>query len=235
MPVGINLRPIHGKAALAKKSDNYTKTGLPSARRASHSSTPMNFFDVLVSSIQDPQSATQKSDLEGLLGALLGGAPGAAPQPSARQLPPQAAEGLAGTIGHVLKPALREAGRQGGLEGIDALLGSLKQNANSPQALERTLGRERMDQMVTQAQQKSGLPVDAIMSMLPVILPAIVSLLQSGARSGAAVPSAQAGAASGDPLAGLVSNPLLKGFLDSDRDGDVDMQDLVRLGSKFLQ
>lgn len=194
----------------------------------------MNFFDVLVSSIQDPQAGTQKSDLEGLLGALLGGAP-AAQQPSARQLPPQAAEGLAGTIGRALKPALREAGQQGGIEGIDALLGSLKQNANSPQALERTLGRERMDQMVTQAQQKSGLPVDAIMSMLPVILPALISLLQSGARSGATAPSAQAGAAAGDPLAGLASNPLLQGFLDSDGDGDVDMQDLVRLGSKFLQ
>lgn len=194
----------------------------------------MNFFDVLVSSIQDPQAGTQKSDLEGLLGALLGGAPAAA-QPSARQVPPQAAEGLAGTIGSVLKPALREAGQRGGIEGIDALLGSLKQNANSPQALERTLGHDRMEQMVNKAQQKSGLPADAIMSMLPVILPAIISLLQSGARSGAAAPSAQTGVTAGDPLAGLVSNPLLKGFLDSDGDGDVDMQDLVRLGSKFLQ
>lgn len=196
----------------------------------------MNFFDVLVSSIQDPQSTTQKSDLEGLLGALLGGAPGTAPA-QARQIPSGAAEGLAGTIGSTLKPALREAGQQGGIDGIDALLGSLKQNANSPQALERTLGRGRMDQMVTQAQQKSGLPVDSIMSMLPVIIPALVALLQSGARAGAApsVPSARTGATADDPFAALASNPLLKGFLDSDGDGDVDMQDLVRLGSKFLQ
>jgi hypothetical protein len=197
----------------------------------------MNFFDVLVSSIQDPQAGTQKSDLEGLLGALLGGAPGATPQqPQARQIPPGAAEGLAGTIGSVLKPALREAGQQGGIEGIDALLGSLKQNANSPQALERTLGRDRMDQMVNKAQQKSGLPADAIGSLLPVIIPALVSLLQSGARSGAAMPPGpQAGATAGDPLTGLASNPLLQGFLDSDGDGDVDMEDLVRLGSKFLK
>ncbi len=191
----------------------------------------MNFFDVLVSSIQDPQSATQKSDLEGLLGALLGGAPGAA---QAREIPAGAAEGLAGTVGSVLKPALREAGQQGGIEGIDALLGSLKQNANSPQALERTLGHDRMEQMVNKAQQKSGLPTGDIMSMLPIIIPALVSLLQSGARQGAA-PTAQAGTTAGDPLAGLVSNPLLKGFLDSDGDGDVDMEDLVRLGSKFVK
>ena len=194
----------------------------------------MNFFDVLVSSIQDPQSATQKSDLEGLLGALLGGAPGTA---QARGIPAGAAEGLAGTVGSVLKPALREAGQQGGIEGIDALLGSLKQNANSPQALERTLGHDRMEQMVNKAQQKSGLPTGDIMSMLPVIIPALVSLLQSGARAGAApsAPTARTGATADDPFAALASNPLLKGFLDSDGDGDVDMQDLVRLGSKFLQ
>ena len=196
----------------------------------------MNFFDVLVSSMKDPQAGTQKSDLEGLLGALLGGAPAAAQQ-TTRQIPAEAAEGLAGTVGRVLKPALREAGQQGGIEGIDALLGSLKQNASSPQALERTLGRERMDQMVTQAQQKSGLPVDAIMSMLPVIIPALVGLLQSGARAGAApsATSARTGATSDDPFAALASNPLLKGFLDSDGDGDVDMADLVAMGSKFLR
>jgi hypothetical protein len=196
----------------------------------------MNFFDVLVSSIQDPQSATQKSDLEGLLGALLGGAPGTA---QAREIPAGAAEGLAGTVGSVLKPALREAGQQGGIEGIDALLGSLKQNANSPQALERTLGHDRMEQMVNKAQQKSGLPTGDIKSMLPVIIPALVSLLQSGARAGSApaAPSVRTGATAtaDDPFAALASNPLLKGFLDSDGDGDIDMQDLVRLGSKFLQ
>jgi hypothetical protein len=194
----------------------------------------MNFFDVLVSSIQDPQAGTQKSDLEGLLGALLGGEPSGAPGQN-RQLPPGAAEGLAGTIGSVLKPALREAGEQGGIQGIDALLGSLQQNANSPQALERTLGHDRMEQMVNQAQKKSGLPTDTIMQMLPVILPALVALLQSGARSGSPAPAAQTGATAGDPLAGLASNPLLKGFLDSDGDGDVDMTDLINLGSKFLK
>jgi uncharacterized protein YidB (DUF937 family) len=191
----------------------------------------MNFFETLVSSIQDPQAGTQKSDLETLLGALTGASSGGG------ALPPGAAEGLASTVGNVLKPALREAAQQSGTEGIDALLGSLKENSSSPQQLERTLGRERVEQMVTQAGRKSGAPPDVIMSMLPVIIPALVSLLQSGARRGAPSSSAaQTGAVAGDPLAGLLdSNPLLKGFLDSDGDGDVDMADLVAMGSKFLR
>lgn len=190
---------------------------------------PMNFFDILVSSIQDPNTGTQKSDLQGLLGALTG----ATAQTAPAQMPAGTAEGLAGAIGSMLKPALREAGQSGGMEGIDALLGSLKQNANSPRQLEQTLGRDRMEQMVGRAQQKSGLPADTIMSMLPVILPALISLLQSGSRSGA--PSAQAGATAGNPLGGLGSNPLLQSFMDSDGDGDVDMADLVAMGSKFLR
>ena len=188
----------------------------------------MNFFDVLVSSIQDPQAGTQKSDLQNLLGALTGGG-----QPGAGALPADAASGLAGAIGSVLKPALREAGQSGGMEGIDALLGSIKQNADSPRQLEQTLGRERMEQMVGKAQQKSGLPPDMIMSMLPVIIPAIISLLQSGSRS--AAPSAQSGATAGDTLGSLAANPLLKSFMDSDGDGDVDMTDIVAMGSKFLR
>ena len=149
-------------------------------------------------------------------------------------MPSGAAEGLAGAIGSALKPALREAGQSGGMQGIDALLGSLTQNAGSPQQIERTIGHDRMEQMVNQAQQKSGLSPEVIMSMLPVVLPAVIALLKSGARSGA--PAAQTGATAGDPLGALVaSNPLLKSFMDSDGDGDVDMTDLVAMGSKFLR
>ena len=188
----------------------------------------MNFFDVLVSSIQDPQAGTQKADLQGLLSALTG-----TPGQSFGTVPAGAAQGVAGAIGSFLKPALREAGQSGGMEGIDALLGSLKQNAGSPQQLEQTLGRERMAEMVNKAQQKSGLAPDAILGMLPAILPAVISLLQSGARTG--TPSAQSGATAGDPMGALASNPLLKSFMDSDGDGDVDMADLVAMGSRFLR
>lgn len=189
----------------------------------------MNFFDALVSSIQDPQAGTQKSDLQALLDALAGGSS----QSAANPLPAGAAEGLAGAIGNFLKPALREAGQSGGRQSIDALLGSLKQHAGNPQDLENTLGRERMEQMVGQAQQKCGLPTDRIMGMLPVVLPAVVALLQSGARTGA--PSGQAEASAGAPLGALSPNPLLKSFMDSDGDGHVEMADLVAMGSKFLR
>lgn len=188
----------------------------------------MNFFETLVSSIQDPQAGTQKADLQGLLNALTGnqGATEAG-------VPPDAAQGVAGAIGSFLKPALREAGQSGGTEGIDALLGSLKQSANSPQQLEQTLGRERMQQLIGNAQQKSGLSPEAIVGMLPALLPAVVSLLQSGARAGTPAPGAAA--AAGSPMGALAANPLLQSFIDSDGDGDVDMADLVAMGSKFLR
>lgn len=39
----------------------------------------------------------------------------------------------------------------------------------------------------------------------------------------------------GEPPAGLATNPLLPNFLDTDGAGDVDMADLIRLGSKFFK
>ncbi|MFN9945043.1 MAG: hypothetical protein ACK56I_36805, partial [bacterium] len=91
MRIGIISRSIRGKTP-HEKIVFLGQSGLPSARRRGQSLIPMNFFDVLVSSIQDPQAATQKSDLQGLLGALTG----ASGQGTANQMPSGAAEGLAG-------------------------------------------------------------------------------------------------------------------------------------------
>jgi uncharacterized protein YidB (DUF937 family) len=186
-------------------------------------------FDAILTSIQDPSRNTQQSDLTTLLKALAGGGAEASAVPS------NAAEGLAGTIGHFLKPMLKETAQTGGIESVNALLEAIKANATSPEKLEQTLGQSRMEQMVSNAQQQSGLSMDTILRMLPVILPAVIALLQSGTRTAAADAPASAAAPAADPLASLASNPILKSFLDSDGDGDVDMQDLVRMGSKFLK
>jgi hypothetical protein len=89
-----------------------------------------------------------------------------------------------------------------------------------------------MDQMVGHAERRTGLDANAILRLLPIVLPAVIGLLQSG-RTAPAPTAAAAGARS--PGATSQTNPILSQFLDSDRDGDVDMADLVRLTSVFLQ
>jgi uncharacterized protein YidB (DUF937 family) len=172
----------------------------------------MNLFDAVLASLNDSSRATQLSDLEGLSSAFGGGS-------STNQ--------VAGLIGGFLKPMLQEEQAVAGSQGVDELLREIKQNANSPDQLREVLGADRMDQMVGHAERKTGLDANAILRLLPIVLPAVIGLLQSGRTAPA--PTA--------PAAGATSqtNPILSQFLDSDRDGDVDMADLVRLTSVFLQ
>ena len=157
------------------------------------------------------------SDLEGLSSAFGGGG--------------SKTNQLANLIGGFLKPMLREQQAVAGPEGVDSLLQEIKQNADSPDRLKQVLGADRMDQMVGRAEQKTGLDSSVILRLLPVVLPAIIGLLQSGRPAAAqAAPVGAAGARTGSQ-----TNPILSQFLDSDGDGDVDMEDVVRLTSVFLR
>jgi len=179
----------------------------------------MNLFDAVLSSLNDPSRATQMSDLEGLSSAFGGGS-------STNQ--------MASLIGGFLKPMLREQQAVAGPEGVDSLLQQIKQNADSPDRLRQVLGADRMDQMVGQAGQKTGLDASVILRLLPIVLPAIIGLLQSGRPAAPVAPAAGVGSTAG-ARTGSQTNPILSQFLDSDGDGDVDMADIVRLTSVFLK
>lgn len=191
----------------------------------------MNLFDTVLASLNDPSRATQMSDLENLSSAFGSGG--------------SSTNQIASLLGGFLKPMLREQQAVAGPEGVDSLLRELKQSAHSPDELRQVLGSERMDQMVGRAEQKTGLDSSAIMRLLPIVLPAIIGLLQSGRSAPASPAAGAAGATTGvrppdgtetpAPQPGAQTNPILSQFLDSDGDGDVDMQDVVRLTSVFLR
>ena len=192
----------------------------------------MNLFDTVLASLNDPSRRTQMSDLENLSSAFGSGGGSSTNQ-------------IASLLGGFLKPMLREQQAVAGSEGVDSLLQELKQSAHSPDELRQVLGSERMDQMVGRAEQKTGLDSSAIMRLLPIVLPAIIGLLQSGRPAPASPAPGSAGATAGvrppdgtdtaAPQTGAQTNPILSQFLDSDGDGDVDMQDVVRLTSVFLR
>jgi hypothetical protein len=197
----------------------------------------MNLFDTVLASLNDPRRATQPRDLESLNSAF--GSVGSASTDTNQ---------IAGLIGGFLKPMLREQQMTGGAQGVDSFLQSIKQNANSPDGLRNILGADRMDQMVGRAQRSTGLDPNSILRLLAVALPAVIALLQSGRPAAAAPGTVPTGAASPadatsatdatsvpSPTAGTQTNPILAQFLDSDGDGDVDMQDMLRLTSRFLQ
>jgi uncharacterized protein YidB (DUF937 family) len=184
----------------------------------------MSLFDAVLASLNDPSRATQQSDLERLSSAFGGGGGGASPTDAGQ---------IASLIGGFLKPMLQEQHAIGGAQGVDSFLQDIKQNSGSPDQLRQVLGADRVDQMVGRAEQKTGLDANTILRFLPIVLPAVIGLLQSGRR--AAVPAATGVTSATGAPAGSQTNPILAQFLDSDGDGDVDMEDVVRLTSRFLQ
>jgi len=178
----------------------------------------MSLFDAVLASLNDPSRATQSSDLEDLVSAFGGGG---ASSTNAGQ--------IAGLIGGFLKPMLQEEQAVGGAQGVDSFLQDIRQSASSPEQLRQVLGADRMDQMVGRAEQKTGLDASAIFRLLPIAIPAVIGLLQSG-RPAATAAEGATGAATRSQ-----TNPILAQFLDADRDGDLDIADVVRLTSIFLQ
>ena len=181
----------------------------------------MSLFDAVLSSLNDPSRATDQSHLESLVSALTSSGASSA---NAGQ--------IASLIGGFLKPALQEQHAAGGAHGVDSFLDSIKQSASSPDQLKQVLGADRVDQMVGSAQQKTGLDSSAIFRLLPIVLPAVIALLQSGRP---ATPSGAAVTAASGATAGGHTNPILAQFLDTNADGNVDMADVVQLASRFLQ
>jgi hypothetical protein len=182
----------------------------------------MSLFDTVLASLNDPSRATQEKDLVNLASAFGGGGASSAN-----------ADQIAGLIGGFLKPALQEQHAAGGTEGVENFLQDIKQSANTPDQLRQVLGAGRVDQMVGSAQQKTGLDANAIFRLLPIVLPAVIGLLQSGRTASA--PAGTAATTAMGATAGGHTNPILAQFLDSDGDGDVDLADMVRLTSRFLQ
>ncbi len=184
----------------------------------------MSLFDTILSSLNDPARQTDTGHLQSMLAALSGAdsSAGQSALPGASN-----SQALAGALGGFLKPLLQQTQSQQGIGGVENLLGALSRRADSPQALGEVVGPENADNMVAAATQRTGLDTSAVWKLLPVVLPAVVGMLQSGRHTVAPV-----AAAGNTPI--HQANPILARFLDSDGDGDVDLADTVRLASGFL-
>ncbi|MEY3827810.1 MAG: hypothetical protein RLZZ148_2631 [Cyanobacteriota bacterium] len=76
--------------------------------------------------------------------------------------------------------------------------------------------QEQISQTVA---QRSGLGPSVIKSLLPALLPIVLGLLKMGSGKQGGLPT---------------KNGILNAFLDSDRDGDVDLGDAFKFGMRFL-
>ncbi|GAB4227811.1 MAG: DUF937 domain-containing protein [Elainellaceae cyanobacterium] len=167
------------------------------------------FFDVL-SAINNPNQQASVSQLEAIAGSIQQIA-------TSRGIQPAQMQTVVSVLGGLVRPVLQRQATASN-SSLENLIGQVVSSGASLSTLQSLFPPQLQQQMSQIAAQKSGLSPDTIQSLLPTLIPAILNLLNMGARK---------------PGMGQ-GNPLLNAFLDSDRDGNTDLGDVLKFANRFL-
>jgi hypothetical protein len=169
------------------------------------------FFDVL-SAINNPQQAANVEQLGGLTQELqqVAGKFG---------LNAQGTQTALSALSSQLRPALQQQAQGGSLD-LGSLAGQVMGAASGGKlgALSSLLPPEAQSAVLQSVAGKTGLNPSQLEGLIPSLLPIVMKFFNLGASG----------------PGGFTQNPLLKQFLDSDRDGDVDLGDVFKFAGRFL-
>ncbi|MFM7425469.1 MAG: DUF937 domain-containing protein [Elainella sp.] len=185
------------------------------------------FFDVL-SAVNNPNQNASVDQLSSMANMVqqLGNQHG---------VEPSAMQSVISGLGGALRPALQQQASTGGL---GSLMGQLATSQLAGQLGGGQLGGGQFGggagglgglaslitpQLIQGLTQKTGVNAGTLQTMLPALIPVVMQFLNMGSNKGAG--------AAANPL---TSNPLLKSFLDSDQDQDVDLGDVMKFTGRFL-
>jgi Bacterial protein of unknown function (DUF937) len=168
------------------------------------------FFDLL-SAINNPNQQASVGQLETLTGQL-------GQLANSNGIQPDQIQGVLSVLGQTLQPALKQqSGLGGGL--LENLMGQVVNSGGGASALQSLLPAQAQQQIVQAVAQKVGLNPQMVSSVLPSLLPIVMGFFNMGSST-----PGSSGA-----------NPILKSFLDSDQDGDMDLGDMLKMANRFLQ
>ncbi len=173
----------------------------------------MSLLDAITSAIANPNQQGSSNQLGNILNTVsaIAGSQSSGTNSTA----------LMSAVGSVVQSALQNHQAQIGSEGVENLVNQHAGDSPNPGAVQAIFGGQEQ-QAVQAIAQQTGLDINQISAMLPMVLPSVLNLLQSGAQNGS-----QDGTNSG-------GNPVLNSFLDGDHNGSVDLGDILSQASRFL-
>lgn len=173
----------------------------------------MGMFDIIAGAIANPSTQGSSSQVSSIIGAVqqLAGGQGA----SSAVTP-----ALMSTVGSFVRSSLQEKRQTQGNAAVEGLINQFAGTSPSIAAVQALFSQGQQGQVATAVAQKTGMNSQAILAMLPVLVPLVLNLLKTG--------SSKADAAA-------AGNPVLNAFLDSDGDGDVDLGDIIAQAGKFAR
>jgi len=133
---------------------------------------------------------------------------------------PSTTQTILSVVGNHIRSSLQQQQAIAGPQQTQAIVNQYSGTNPNVNAVQAIFSPQQQQQVSLDAAQRTGLNAQTIQSLLPMLVPIVLQLLQSGASN-------QGGAGAG-------SNSVLSSFLDSDRDGDVDVGDALSLAGQFL-
>ncbi|HEY9853489.1 MAG TPA: DUF937 domain-containing protein [Leptolyngbyaceae cyanobacterium] len=122
-------------------------------------------------------------------------------------------------VGNFVRSALQQKQATEGYEQAQGIVNHYGGTYPNPQAVDALFGSSQVQQIVQAVAQRTGLDANTIRGMLPILVPLVLNLLQTGTNSQ-------------NPQQG--GNPVLSTFLDADGDGDVDIADAMMMAGRYL-
>lgn len=169
----------------------------------------MNLSELLAGAVQNPSQQANPTDMSSLLGAVQQLSQRAGTDPGTIQT-------LLSAVGPHVRDALAQKQSAQGEQEAQAIVATHQGTEADPQAVNRLFSPEAQDRVAQDAAGRTGLNIDTIKSLLPVVVPLILKMLHGGA-------STEGG-----------GNPLLSSLLGAGQSGQMDVGNALKLVSTFF-
>lgn len=172
----------------------------------------MGLFDQIINAIDNPNQKASSGQLATILGTVQQLSDSYGTNPSTVQ-------STMSIVGNYVRSALQQKRSAEGDEQAQSVVDQYSGTYPNPQAVHTLFSPSQVEQMASVVAQRTGLNAGTIQQMLPILVPLVLNMLQTGTNT----QNPQGGA-----------NPVLNSFLDADRDGDVDVADAMQLAGHYL-
>lgn len=171
----------------------------------------MALFDQILGAINNPEQQASSGQLGDIVSTVQQLSNNSNADPSAVQ-------SVFSIVGKYARSALQQKRDTTGNEQTQEFVNQFGGTRPSTQAVDFLFNAPQIQQIVQEAEQRTGLNSGTIQAMLPILVPLVLKLLQSGNSTQ-------------NPQG---SNPVLQTFLDADGDGDVDMADALQMAGRYI-
>lgn len=172
----------------------------------------MSIFNRVLQALDNPNQQASTGQLAGILETV-------GQVSRSQQNDPKTLESAMSVVGKYVRYSLQQKRDQGSEAQAQSLVNTYSGTQPNQQAVQALFSLPQIQQMTQEIETRTGINPGTVQNMLPILVPLVLNFLQTGADTQ-------------DPN---TSNSVLSGFLDADRDGDVDMADALRMASGYLQ